>query len=86
MVKNITHFLFSGGFSELNINISSYHNCNLFDFNIAMSESAHVKDLCTCGNRDLPWCFIHEKVIDKQACVVNKVNEFEFICDFNAPV
>ena len=53
---------------------------------IAMSESEFVVDLCTCGNRALPWCFIHEKVNENQVCNVNKADDFGFMCQFTSPV
>ena len=64
-------------------------NSNDYDpscFNIANSESILVDHLCTCGNRDLPWCFVHDKVIENQNCIVNKITDFGFMCDLTPPV
>ena len=63
---------------------SNHQDCDPSAFNIANSESVLVEHLCTCGNRDLPWCFVHEKVNENQTCIVNKVNVF--MCEFNTPV
>ena len=52
------------------------------DFNMAQSESKLISVLCNCLNKDLPWCFIHDKVNEKLIDDVTVNGVFGFMCEF----
>ena len=83
-IYNYSASTVEGTWSGSSISNSNYRDYDPSGFNIANSESMLVEHLCTCGNRDLPWCFVHEKV--NENCIVNRVNDFVFMCEFTTPV
>ena len=58
---------------------SELHSSNTNVHNVAWSASGIMKDLCTCLDVNIHWCFIHSKIRSKQSVLVNKCQNFGFI-------
>ena len=72
--------------TPLTDSIDTSRSFDMSVFNKAHDESDLLADLCNCDSVHSNWCFIHDKVNEKQVYSITKSNDFGFLCNEYPPL